>query len=180
MKIVTFLANSLIEIIEHLIMNGPSFGLFLKLRRDFLIKRLMPGSGSFNSFTGLWIPCKELVYIGNNVSINRDVTIAASTGGKIFINNNCLIGPYVLIRSADHCFEDITKPIISQGHNPGNIVIEEDCWIGGHVTITKNVTIGKGSVIGANSVVTRDIPQFSVAAGNPARVIRSRLIKKDD
>lgn len=178
MKILNLIVNLkffLSEIIEHTIMNGPSFGLFLKLRSNYIKKRIMPGSGSFISFTGLWIPWKENVFIGNNVSINRDVTIDASGGCKVIIQDNCLIGPYVLIRAADHCFEDITKPINSQGHIPGDIIIEEDCWIGGHVTITKNVTIGKGCVIGANSVVTKNIPQFSVAVGTPARVIHSRL-----
>lgn len=175
-----FLFFNLNILIEHIIMNGPSFGVFIDLRRVLLRKQLMPGSGSFTSFSGLWVPWKENVFIGNRVSINRNVTIDASGGCKIIIQDNCLIGPYVLIRAADHCFDDTTRPINTQGHKPGNIIIEEDCWIGGHVTITKNVTIGRGSVIGANSVVTRDIPPFSVAAGNPAKVIRSRLNKKED
>jgi len=116
----------------------------------------------------------ERVYIGKNVSINRFVTIDASDGGEISIGNNCMIGPYVLIRAADHRFDDLSQPIISQGHKPGQIIIEDNCWIAGHVTITRGVTIGSGSIIGANSVVTRNIPPNSVAAGNPAKVIRSR------
>jgi acetyltransferase-like isoleucine patch superfamily enzyme len=69
---------------------------------------------------------------------------------------------------------DITRPIRLQESIPGKIVIEDDCWIGANVTITRDVTIGRGSVIGANSVVTRDIPEYSVAVGVPARVIRNR------
>lgn len=116
----------------------------------------------------------EQVYIGKNVYINRFVTINASDGGEITIGNNCMIGPYVLIHAADHRFDEHSQPIICQGHNPGKIIIEDNCWIAGHVTITKDVTIGSGSIIGANSVVTKDIPKNSVAAGNPATVIRSR------
>jgi len=85
-----------------------------------------------------------------------------------------MIGPYVSIRAADHCFDNLSEPIRCQGHTPGKIVIEDNCWIAGHVTITRNVTIGSGSIVGANSVVTKDIPKNSVAAGNPAKVIRSR------
>ena len=85
-----------------------------------------------------------------------------------------MIGPYVLIRSTDHRFDDLSKPIICQGHTSGKIIIEDNCWIAGHVTLTKCVTIGSGSIIGANSVVTKDIPPNSIAAGNPAKVIRSR------
>ena len=56
----------------------------------------------------------------------------------------------------------------------GGIIIEDDCWLGSHVTVTKGVRIGKGSVIGANSVVTKDIPPYSVAVGTPAKVIKKR------
>jgi acetyltransferase-like isoleucine patch superfamily enzyme len=135
----------------------------------------MQGSGKFSSLTGLWIPEPASVFIGDRVSINRYVILDSSDAGSIRIGNNCLIGPYVVIRSADHVFCDPGTPIRSQGHTGGAIVIEDNCWIGGHVTITQGVTIGTGSVIGANSVVTKDIPARSLAAGNPARVIRSLI-----
>lgn len=160
---------------EHWVTHGPSNQMFSKFRCRFYRNRLMPGSGSFTSLTGLWIPCPETVFIGDNVSINRYVIIDASDAGRIHIGNNCLIGPYVLIRSADHKFDNPGASIRSQGHAGGDIVIEDNCWIGGHVTITHSVTIGTGSVIGANSVVTRDIPPHSLAAGNPVKVIRSLL-----
>ena len=84
------------------------------------------------------------------------------------------IRQFVFMRAADHEFSDPEMRINVQGHRAGRIILEDDCWIGGHTTITRDVTIGRGSVIGANRVVTRDIPPMSVAAGNPARVIRSR------
>lgn len=131
------------------------------------------GSGPFQSMTGLQIMKPEQTYIGKNVSINRFVTIDASDG-EITIGNDCMIGPYVLMRAADHRFDDLSQLVICQGHTSGKIIIEDNCWIAGHVTITRDVTIGSGSVIGANSVVTKNIPANSVAAGNPAKVIRSR------
>ena len=124
--------------------------------------------------TGLSIPCPGNVWIGHDVSLNEFVILNACNDGEIRIGDHSLIGPFVLMRAADHVFDDIQTRINLQGHRAGSIVLEEDCWIGGHVTITRNVTIGKGSVIGANSVVTKDIPPYSVAVGNPARVIKSR------
>ncbi len=168
------IATFMYELAEHLITSGPSNRAFSGLRYRFYRGRLLPGSGPFESLTGLSIPCPGSVFIGKNVSINRFVTITACHGGRIRIGDNCLIGPYVLIRSADHSFDDTSRPIREQGHEGGEIVIGNDCWIAGHVTVTRNVRIGDGCVIGANSVVTKDIPAYSVAAGVPARVIRSR------
>ena len=68
----------------------------------------------------------------------------------------------------------ISRPINEQGHSPGVILIEEDVWLGSHVTVLPNVTIGKSSIIGSGSVVTKDIPPFSIAAGVPAKVIKNR------
>ena len=95
--------------------------------------------------------------------------------GEIFIGNNVLIGPYCILRAADHEFRNPNKLIKEQGHRSGRIVIEDDVWLGARVTVLKDVTIGKGSVIGAGSVVTKDIPPYSIAVGVPAKVIGKRL-----
>jgi galactoside O-acetyltransferase len=114
------------------------------------------------------------IIIGNNVKLNYNVMINADCGGKISIGDNVRIGPYTVMRAANHKFSDISRPIYEQGHLPGVILIEEDVWLGAHVTVMPNVTIGKSSVIGAGSVVTKDIPPFSIAAGIPAKVIGKR------
>jgi galactoside O-acetyltransferase len=162
------------QCIEHFISLCPSNPFFSLVRWKYYRKKLIIGSGKFSSLTGFFISAPDKVFIGNNVTINRFTLIDASEGGKIFIGDNCLIGPYVLIRSADHSFIDTDLPIRSQGHIKGDIIIEDNCWIGGHVTITRNVTIGKGSIVGANSVVTKNIPPFSIAAGSPAKIIKDR------
>jgi acetyltransferase-like isoleucine patch superfamily enzyme len=78
-----------------------------------------------------------------------------------------------LIGDHSHQYEDVDLPIKFQGATEGGPVrIERDCWIGANVFILPNVTIGRHAVIGANAVVNRDIPAFSVAVGVPARVIR--------
>ncbi len=114
------------------------------------------------------------IIMGNNISINHHVFINADCGGKITIGDNVIIGPMTILRASNHNFDDPDAPIRSQGHKPGAIHIEDDVWIGASVVVLPNVTIGRSSIIGAGCVVTKDIPAYSVAVGNPAKVIRSR------
>ncbi|MDO8527435.1 MAG: acyltransferase [Deltaproteobacteria bacterium] len=116
----------------------------------------------------------SVLEIGNNVSLNSNAMIIANEGGKIYIGNDVLLGPNVVLRAANHSFESKNIPIRSQGHKGGTIVLEDDVWLGAGVVVLPNVRIGKGSVVGAGSVVTKDIPPFSVAMGVPAHVVRSR------
>lgn len=111
--------------------------------------------------------------IGDGCSINHNVQLGAS-GGRIMLGAHVLIGPNVVLRAADHVFDDPDRPIAEQGHRFGEIIIEDDVWIGANAVVTSGVRIGRGVVIGAGSVVTRSIDPFTVAAGVPARVIRSR------
>jgi acetyltransferase-like isoleucine patch superfamily enzyme len=76
--------------------------------------------------------------------------------------------------AANHVFSDPDRPIHSQGLDHAPITIEDDVWIGGRVNVVAGVTVGRGSVIGAGAVVTKDVPPYSVAVGVPARVIKSR------
>jgi acetyltransferase-like isoleucine patch superfamily enzyme len=158
----------------HKVIYGPSNRLFSDLRLRHYHGLLQEGSGKFSSRTGLSIPCPGKVWIGDDVGFNEFVILNACDGGEIRIGDHSLIGPFVLMRAADHIFTDQKTRINLQGHHAGHIHIGEDCWVGGHVMITRDVTIGEGSVIGGGSVVTHDIPPFSVAVGNPAHVIKSR------
>lgn len=117
---------------------------------------------------------KSELVIGNRVSLNCNVMINADCGGKIHIGNNVIIGPMTVLRASNHNFGNVNIPIRDQGHSAGFIVIEDDVWIGACVVILPNVTIGKGAVIGAGSIVTKSIPSMAIAVGNPARVIRFR------
>ena len=100
--------------------------------------------------------------------------------GQIRIGNDVRIAPHVMMIAANHVFDDPDRPIREQGLDRGPIVIEDDVWIGGRVNVTAGVTIGRGSVIGAGAVVTRDIPPYSVAVGVPAKVIKSRRADLED
>jgi acetyltransferase-like isoleucine patch superfamily enzyme len=92
----------------------------------------------------------------------------------ITIGDNTLIGAYSYIVSANHRFESRAAPIRDQGYRGAPIEIGEDVWIGTHVVILPGVRIGKGAIIGAGSLVNRNIPEYEIWGGVPARFIKKR------
>ncbi|MEH1921131.1 acyltransferase [Nostoc sp.] len=112
------------------------------------------------------------IHIGQNTFIGPSVCIGGP--GDIKIGQNCLIAAQTAIYANNHNFADSTEAIKYQGITCKGIVIEDDCWLGSGVKVLDGVTIGRGCVIGAGAVVTKDIPPFSIAVGVPARVIKSR------
>lgn len=118
------------------------------------------------------------IIIGNDALLVRNATIVAMK--KIIIGNYCMLAENVTIRDQDHALSDLSKPIKSQGFIINPVVLEDDVWVGAGTTILRGVRIGKGSVIGANSVVNIPIPPYSIAAGVPAKVIKRRDISKKD
>lgn len=112
------------------------------------------------------------------IHINQDTFIGPGTciagPGNIKIGRNCLIAAQSGIFANNHNFADLELPIRDQGVTRKGIIIEDDCWLGSGVKVLDGVTIVQGCVIGANSVVTRNIPPYSVAVGAPARVIKKR------
>ncbi len=112
-----------------------------------------------------------VIEIGNHVHIGINNIIGARK--KIVLEENVLIGPHVMIGDHSHHYEDIDIPIKFQAATEGGTVrIERDCWIGANVFVMPKVTIGRHTVIGANSVVTQNIPAYSVAVGAPARAVK--------
>jgi acetyltransferase-like isoleucine patch superfamily enzyme len=92
--------------------------------------------------------------------------------GPVTIGHHVIFAQNVVASGLNHGYEDIHMPISKQNINTAPIVIEDECWIGANVVIVAGVTIGKHCVIAAGSIVTKDIPSYSVAVGNPARVIK--------
>jgi galactoside O-acetyltransferase len=132
------------------------------------------GGTSIMSGSYLYAHDNSKLVIGSHCSFNHNVLLGAA-GGEIIIGNDVLIGPNVVLRAADHEFSDVDVPIRCQGHRSGRIVIGDDVWLAANVVVTSGVTIGTGCVVGAGSVVTRDLPPMMVCVGNPAQPIRSRL-----
>ncbi len=116
---------------------------------------------------------KGNINIGSGSEINN-YTIINGTGG-VQIGTDVLIGPSVQIISYSHHFKDKNKTIKSQGIEKKIVIIEDDVWIGASAIIMPGVKVAKGSVIGANSVVTKDTEPYSISVGSPARAINSRL-----
>jgi acetyltransferase-like isoleucine patch superfamily enzyme len=96
------------------------------------------------------------------------------TNSKITIGNDVMIADSVSIRDTDHNFERTDIPMRNQGIKTAEIIIEDDVWIGYGAVITKGVHIGKGAIVGANAVVTKDVPEFAIVGGVPAKVIKFR------
>jgi acetyltransferase-like isoleucine patch superfamily enzyme len=85
-----------------------------------------------------------------------------------------MIASHSGIYANNHNFADPTQPICKQGNSYKGITVEEDCWLGSGVRVLDGVTIGRGSIIGAGAVVTKDIPPYSIAVGVPAKVVSQR------
>lgn len=115
------------------------------------------------------------IIIGNNCSIGAQSHISAIN--LIKIGDNVLTGPRVLITDNSHgetTSESLsTPPYMRPLQSKGEVVIEDNVWIGEGTMIMPNVHVGKGAIIACNSVVTTDIPSFSLAAGSPATIIKS-------
>lgn len=110
--------------------------------------------------------------IGNNVDVGNNVFMVANN--NLQIGNNVIISSYVYISDHMHSYEDVNKTLFEQPLTEGGyVIVEDNVFIGTKSSILKNVRIGRSSVIGANSVVTKDVPSYSVAVGNPAKVIKS-------
>ncbi len=123
---------------------------------------------------GVWItaPAPARVRIGSGTFLNLGVMIAALD--LVEIGAHCMFANGCLITDADHRFDDPQTPVPWQGFtSKGPTRVGDNVWCGANVVITSGVTIGERCVIGANSVVTGDIPAFSIAAGAPAKVLRT-------
>ncbi|MHA7608237.1 acyltransferase [Elizabethkingia meningoseptica] len=125
---------------------------------------------------GIYLYGNGIISIGENSYIGRYSTLESSGESKIIIGKNCKIGPFFSIWThssnvdCDYNFSEKIKPKI------GDIIIGDAVWIGANVVITPGVRIGANSIIGANSVVTKDVPEYGIVGGVPAKFIRYKKI----
>jgi acetyltransferase-like isoleucine patch superfamily enzyme len=122
----------------------------------------------------VWItaPGAARVRIGHGTFLNQGVMVASAS--LVEIGDHCMLANGCFVSDAAHRFDDPLEPVPWQGFSSkGPTRIGDNVWCGAHVVITSGVTIGERCVIGANSVVTGDIPPFSIAAGSPAKVLRT-------
>lgn len=130
------------------------------------------GRNSIIECTGVIRELGEKLIIGKNVGIAANAFI--SMRGPVTIGDDTIFGPNVAIHAENHVFDDVNIPIRLQGATRKGVTIGKDCWIGSNVKILDGVNIGDGCIIAAGAIVNRDIPDYSIAVGVPAKVIKSR------
>lgn len=108
------------------------------------------------------------IIIGNHTRIGMGNTII----GPVMIGNNVILAQNIVISALNHNFEDVLMTINQQGVVTDQITIENNVWIGANSSILAGVSIGEHVVVGAGSVVTKDIPPYCVVVGNPARILK--------
>ncbi|WP_370591676.1 acyltransferase [Quadrisphaera oryzae] len=117
--------------------------------------------------------------LARNLSIGRGsgLGIGVELHGPVVIGTDTMISPGVLIHTRNHAMTDVRQPMKYQGYGSVRpVTIGNDVWVGARAILLPGVSIGSGAVIGAGAVVSKDVPNYAVAVGNPARVVRSRLI----
>jgi len=108
------------------------------------------------------------VFIGERTRIGIGCTVI----GPVTIGNDVMLAQHIVLSGLNHTYTDISKPISHQKHTTAVITVEDEVWIGANAVVVAGVRIGRHSVIAAGSVVTRDVPPYSIVAGNPAKIIK--------
>jgi maltose O-acetyltransferase len=145
--------------------------------RGWLGRHMLDECGTnVNIEHGAWFGSGRGVRLADNADIGMDSLLM----GPVHIGRDVMMGPRCTLIAGNHNFASTELPMNRQGLAPEQpIVIEDDVWLGAAVVVVPGVRIGRGSVIGAGSVVAKDVPPWSIAVGNPARVVRSRRDSED-
>ena len=130
------------------------------------------GRNSIIECTGVLRELGESFEIGENVGIAANAFIAVR--GKLKIGNDTIFGPGVSIHTENHNFNEVDKPIRLQGATRKGVEIGEDCWIGSKSVILDGVKIGSHVIVAAGAVVNKDVPDYAIVGGVPAKIIKMR------
>lgn len=128
---------------------------------------------NYKGFSSVFISPNKII-LGNNVYLGKNTEIDGT--GEVEIGNGVIFGPEVCIYSRSHNFdsEDLAGLPFDNKFLIAKVVIKDYVWIGRRVIVLPGVTIGKGAIVGAGAVVSRDVPDYGIAVGNPAKVVRYR------
>lgn len=172
-KLLSILAISLVACFETFVTSLPNQGPFPMLRVWYWRKRGYRVSK--RCFIARNVYFLGSVSLGDGSSISNNCFLSGSKAG-IHIGAKVMIAPNCVLVAFDHGYHDLEIPMIDQPYQDAPIVIEDDVWIAANCTITKGVRLGHGCIVGANSVVTRDVEPFTIVGGVPARLIGSRRV----
>ncbi|MHB1196531.1 MAG: acyltransferase [Lutibacter sp.] len=118
------------------------------------------------------------ISIDKNSYIGRHSSLQVSTGYKISIGKNCKIGPFFCVWTNSASVDSDFNNSLEIKPKNGSIIIQDAVWIGANVVISPGVKIGENSIIGANTMVTKDVPPFAIVGGVPAKILRYKNISK--
>lgn len=160
------------KLFEHYRMKKGIKGLVI---RYALLKTIAKSCGDNVSIhENVYMLHPENINIGNNVSIHPMCYLECGDNEGIFIGNDVSIAHGTSILSNTHLFNQTEIPIKDQGTLSKKVVIEEDVWIGTKVTILCGITIKKGSILGANTLVNKNVNEYSIMGGVPAKLLKKR------
>ena len=160
------------SIIQHLA-HSRIIGVFTRFRVWYLSRAfgVMPSDKNSKVEYGVYISDAKNLKIGKHVRINENVFLQ----GHITIGDNVMLAPNVAIYSKTHNYNNPDVPMVLAGDSETKeVVIENNVWIARNVVILPGIRIGEGSIVGANSVVNRDVEPWSIVGGVPAKLIRKR------
>lgn len=146
---------------------------FNGLRRWYVasVLKIMPNDKNSKFENGIYISNGKKIKIGSYVRINEHVFLQ----GEIDIGNHVMIAPYTAIYTKAHQHSQVEVPMVLQGDSKTKkVTIANNAWLGRNVVVLPGITIGEGAIVGANSVVTKDVAPFSIVGGVPAKFIRER------
>jgi len=140
--------------------------------RRWLARWLLDGVGrGVNIEHGADFGSGRGIRIGDRSGLGVDCRV----GGPLDIGHQVMMAPGVIILTRNHRFDALDVPMIDQGYEPGEgVVIEDDVWLCTNVIILPGCRIGKGAIVAAGAVVTKDVPPYAIVGGNPAKFIRQR------
>ncbi len=155
-----------IHIGENVTLGGRTY---LRLRKN---GRIRIGDG-VHTGTEVWLVGANdaELFVGHHTTVGSYCILNGGHGLRI--GSHCVLAAFVYLNSSDHAFAK-GELIQAQGFVGAPIEIGDDVWLGGHVFVGKGVAIGRGTVVGAGAVVVKNIPEYKVAAGNPAKILRDR------
>ncbi len=169
--------------------NKRRVALFLYYKIAIILPVSYTNGGRLAQKLRAWCARQFLSYVGSNVNIekgamitslmeigdNSGVGINATLHGRVIIGKNVMMGPEVIVYTRNHRIDRIDIPMCMQGFAEEKpVYIGDDVWIGGRVIILPGVKIGSGAVLGAGAVVTKDVPEYAVVGGNPAKILYMR------
>jgi acetyltransferase-like isoleucine patch superfamily enzyme len=182
-KIFSLLLSEFSALFKTLIVGYPNSFIGNKIRLAYWSRRYCISKAIYFG-KGAQIDCRDKFKVGKEFILGDGAVLDIADSYGCYIGNYVGIARSCFLRTANHNIEDVNQPIRNQGHlaksitfldEQYSVVIEDDVWIGANCIILSGAHIGKGSVISAGSVVSSEIPEFSIVAGNPARVIANRV-----